>query len=91
MRMVSGDDEPPGVPDVPAHLGEPSVRCGEDGWHPLPRGIQRRTPGLRGEVSGQRLAQRCRELVTRSGAPRMDPEYARNKTGRTTPSRSASP
>ena len=69
LGLVGGDDEPAGVGDVAAHLGEPAVGGGEHGGDPLPLGVERGAPGVRDDVLRHRLAEAGLELVAGLGAP----------------------
>ena len=69
VGLVAGDDHRPGVLDVPAHLGQPLVRGGEDRGDPLPLRVQRGAPRLGGDVLGHRLAEPGGDLVPGAGAP----------------------
>ena len=69
LGLVGGDDEPAGVLDVAAHLGEAAVGGGEHRGDPLPLGVERRAPRVRDEVLRHRLAEARLELVAGLGAP----------------------
>ena len=60
---------PPASGHPAAYLGEAAVGSGQHGRDPLALGVQRRAPGVRGEVLGQRLAEAGGDLVAGLGAP----------------------
>ncbi len=52
-----------------SHLAQALVCGSEHRGHPLPLGVERGAPGLRGEVLGEGFTQACRDLVAGLGAP----------------------
>ena len=68
--MVARDDHPGGVGHPAAHLGEPPVRPSEHRRHEVAVRVQRGTPGVRGLLGREGLAQRRTDLLPRPGPPR---------------------
>ena len=67
--LIGGDHQATGVGHMPAHLGETAVGGGEHRLDPLPLGIQRRAPGLLGDVLGLQRTELGGDLVPGLGAP----------------------
>ena len=67
--LVGRDHEAAGIRNLLAHLGEPAVGRPQHRRDPLPLGVERRAPGLRGDVLRVVLPELGLHLVAGLGAP----------------------